>query len=139
MESILGSTVLDVVDYKKSDGLIRMPEGFKELIKDRPLEEQIKRFRVTHNPKFWNVEWDRRRDDEDEFFRLETMGDLEAYIVHQGVIVGIVTRDIEGDMAPLMVESRLLVGMFPELDDTFTVPNNEREIYFYLLCVGDDF
>ena len=77
-----------IVKYEKSFGEYTFPEGFKELLENKSVEEQLNYFRISNGYGFFFEPWRERKNSSARFIKIEDSVDVKGIIVDNGLIVG---------------------------------------------------
>lgn len=92
-----------IVKYEKSFGEYSFPNGFKELLENKTIEEQLNYFRISNGYGFFFEPWRERRN-KASFIRVENSHDVKGIIVDNGLIVGTMIENDIGEEEPCFID-----------------------------------
>lgn len=125
-----------IVDYKDSFGLVKYPINFEKLIDNIPVEEQLHFFRMGNGLYREKDVLERRMNKYDYSCSLDDDKDVQAIIVKDGKIAGVMVEDVYGKLVPCLVEQGYCIRDDEELDGS---GYKNFVLYSYLICVSADF
>lgn len=126
---------MNIIAYEESFGAVSLPEGFEQLLKALPLEQQTALYRTTRRYSYSVTGWSERTAD-DGYRRPEDDSAVCALIVRDGIIVGVMIRDHLGYERPCLAERCVCTY---SASDNNGAGYKTRTDYTYLLCVPEAF
>lgn len=126
---------MKIVNYEKSFGEYKFPEGFEELLSGRSIEEQMAFFRTTSKDSYTVTGW-RERTYSDGYYKLDKSMDVLALIVDDGKLVGVMVENENGKETPCFPEEYVCTYYS---EDNNGAGYKTRAIFLNLLCVGENF
>lgn len=126
---------METIEHKEEFGKSVLPEGFEEILKDLPLEEQMNHFRTSSYRRLSNIGYSLRTL-ESGYNELKDDPDVQGIIVKNNMIVGIMIKDAWGRIVPCLPEERVCTYY---ASDNNGAGYKERIDYTWLLCVPADF
>lgn len=123
-------------EYKAEYGQINYPDGFEEVITGLPIDEQLRFFRIG-NGLYLKTEWLLRRKNPYDGADLPDEKNVEAIIVHEDKIAGVMVWDeMSNKIVPCLPERRYCCRYDTELDGS---GYKDFILYSYLICVSENF
>ncbi|MBQ2809384.1 MAG: hypothetical protein IJF11_00660 [Clostridia bacterium] len=126
---------MEIREYDKSLGAYTLPNGLREALEGKSLEEQIPYFRTATYCHYSNTFWSERTE-KGNLRRIDEDGEVKEIIVDNGIIVGVMVKDYNfSKNIPCFVEEGVCTY--------YACDNNgagykEREDYFYLFAVANN-
>lgn len=128
---------MNYVEYDESlHGKYTLPEGFSELLQGLSLEEQPDYFRLGNGLYLREALADRRYNKYDFCTPVQGEEHVQALIVHDGRIAGVMVRNCHGEVVPCMPEKGFIIRDSSELDGS---GYKSFQLFRYLICVTKDF
>lgn len=128
---------MNYVEYDESlHGKYTLPEGFPELLQGLSPEEQLDYFRIGNGLYLREPLADRRYNKYDYCVPVQKEERVQAVIVHDQRIVGVMVRNCHGKIVPCMAEKGFIIRDDSELDGS---GYKTFRLYSYLICVTKDF
>ncbi|MBQ6808656.1 MAG: hypothetical protein IJP07_05825 [Firmicutes bacterium] len=126
---------MKVVAYEERFGEISFPEGFEELLKNLPIEEQMEHYRTTEYSSYSMTNWCERTQ-KGSAIRIQNDRDVTALIVKDGILVGVMMLNDSNREVPCLAEERVCTYY---ASDNNGAGYKERIDYTYLICVPKNF
>lgn len=95
---------MKIVKYVKDFGEYSFPDGFKELLERKSVEEQLNYFRISNGYGFFFEPWRQRKNSSARFIRVEKSCDVKGVIVDNGLIVGVMIENAYGKDEPCFID-----------------------------------
>ncbi|MBE6553813.1 MAG: hypothetical protein E7666_05660 [Ruminococcaceae bacterium] len=129
---------MKIVNYESSMGAYTLPEGFSELLQGRSIEEQMNFYRMTsHYANAKSCDWRDRRAAK-WFTPLDRDSDVDALIVDNGLVVGVMVNAYFQSKKPLLAGQDR--GMLTHVNsDNNGAGYKETEFYCYLALVSEHY
>lgn len=125
------------VEYdERLHGELTYPEGFTDLIEGLPLEKQMDYFRIGNGLYLKEDVSKRRKNEYDYSNALLNEDSVEAIIVHNNLIAGVMARNCYGQTVPCLPEKGFITRDDSEIDGS---GYKNFKLYLYLICVTKDF
>ncbi len=86
---------MKTVEYKEEYGKIEFPEGFKEKLRGKSLEEQSEMYRITESTKLSRTSYGEIDSEKiaKNCFKLKDYKKFRGYIVKDGLLVGVLMEE----------------------------------------------
>jgi len=126
---------MKTVNYEESFGEVKFPEGFEETLKGLPVEEQMRRYRMTRKDNYSVTGW-KERSFREGYFLLERTPEVTAIIVRDGIVVGAMVLNHNDRETPCFPEQWICTYYS---EDNNGAGYKTRASYLYLACVSADF
>ena len=125
------------VEYDESlHGKLTYPEGFRDMLEGLPLEEQMNYFCIG-NGLYLKEEVSKRRKNEYDYSKpLNNEDRVEAILIHENLIAGVMVRNCYGKVVPCLPEQRFIIRDDSEIDGS---GYKTLRLYLYLVCVTKEF
>ena len=116
---------MKTVNYDKNVGKYIMPEGFKEILIGKSIEEQLIHFVITFEGDYIYYQKDfNERKDNGKCLSINEVNEVDSLVIDDGVIVGVNVNTQYG-LLTCFIEQGIIVS-----DDLKRV---------FLVCVSNDF
>ncbi|MBR4878811.1 MAG: hypothetical protein IKU13_03155 [Clostridia bacterium] len=119
---------MKIVDYIEEYGKIVYPEGFKELLSGKSIEEQVKCFCISGRTTFYDTVWYKRTSG----YAGRLMEKDYTVVVKDGLIAGIIAKDECGADCFIPPEKGICTYYDEENNGA---GYKTRADYLYLVCV----
>ena len=122
---------MKIVSYEKKMGEYTLPDGLREALCGRPIEEQTEFYRGTGSTQYERTAWTSRTETV-AGKRLADCSEVLALIVDEGLLVGVIVENDCGNEQACFADCGVCTY--------YACDNNgagyiEREDYFYLVAV----
>ena len=95
---------MKIVRYVKEFGEYSFPEGFKDLLVGKSVDEQLNYFRISNGYGFFFEPWRERKNSSARFLRVENSCDVKAVIVDKDLVVGVMINDYQCTNVPCFID-----------------------------------
>lgn len=126
---------MKIINYKEEFGPYTFPEGFEALLNGLPIEKQMTYYRTTEYHTHSMTNWSQRTV-QSGYKTLAETRDVTALIVKDGILVGVMMVDDNGQDTPCFSEQRVCTYY---ADDNNGAGSKCRIDYTYLVCVPENF
>lgn len=128
---------MEYIEYdERLHGKLRYPEGFCQLLEGLSLDEQMDYFRIG-NGIYRNEDVSERRYCKYHYSNpLQNEATIQAILVHDQRIAGVMVRNCHGKVVPCLPERGFIIRDDSEPDGS---GYKEFKLYRYLICVTKDF
>ena len=126
---------MKIINYEEKFGKYSFPEGFKERLRGRSIEEQMNFYRTTEYSSYTITSWSERTT-KSGYCRLEDTRDVKALIVDGDLLVGAMILDDCNREVPCFAEECVCTYY---AEDNNGAGYKIREDYLYLVCVPENF
>jgi len=121
---------MKIVEYQESFGEVRFPEGFEASLRSRTLEEQMNCYRTTCSSTYSVTDYSQRTI-KGGCCHIDKDSDVRALIVRDGLLVGVMMCDDDGQIQPCLPEERVCTYY---ADDNNGAGSKCRIDYTWLIC-----
>ncbi len=126
---------MKIIKYKKDFGEYSFPEGFKEVLLGKSVEEQLKYFRITFMNWYYDTPWQDRR-----YIRgcvdVKESSDVKAIIVDEDIVVGAMIENEYCTDEPCFIDHGVCAWY---ARDNNGAGYKERIDYAFFMAVGEKF
>ena len=122
---------MKIIEYIENYGEVVYPEGFKEMLIGKSIEEQAKCFCISGQTTFRNTGWSERKSEYKG--RLSEKTDI-AVVVKDGLIAGIIAKDDNGNERFIAPEKGICTYY---AEDNNGAGYKTRADYLHLVCVPE--
>lgn len=125
------------IEYDENlHGELTYPDGFKSLLEGLSLEEQMEFFRIGNGLYLNKAIFERRKNECYYSSSLQMESRVEAVIVCDNLIAGVLVRNCYQELVPCLPEKSFIVRDDSELDGS---GYKDFKLFLYLVCVNRDF
>ena len=128
---------MKIIDYnEKLHGKFNYPNGFAEMLKGNSVEDQMRFFRIGNGMYTKKQFFERKKNKYDYSCNLKEENRVEAVIVCDGLIAGVLVRNCYGEIVPCLPEKSFIIRDDEEFDGS---GYKSFQLFLYLICVNEDF
>ncbi len=126
---------MKIIEYKNEFGEYSFPEGFREVLEGKSVEEQLKYFRITFINWYYDTPWQDRRYRRG-CVKIQENTDVRAIIVDNGVIVGAMIENEYCKDEPCFIDCGVCTW---SASDNNGAGYKERIDYAFFMAVSENF
>ncbi len=129
---------MDIIEYNESYGEIKFPEGFKEKLIGKPIEEQMELYRISESICFTNLSYGEITSQHitKNTYKLDEYKNLRSLIVKDGLLVGVAIPSWSDKTSVDFCLPYQRVCTYSACDDD-GAGESDRDDYISLICIED--